>query len=44
MCTLSAKEIGYHFIDSVTESWRYFRFVVSPAPLINRAAMGRGGS
>ena len=26
----SAKEIGYledHFIESVTENWRYFRFV-----------------
>ena len=29
MCALSAKEIGYlkdHFIESVTENWRYFRF------------------
>ena len=29
MCALSAKEIGYledHFIESVTEDWRYFRF------------------
>ena len=29
MRTLSAKEIGYgvnHFIESVTENWRYFQF------------------
>ena len=29
MCALSAKEIGHledHFIESVTENWRYFRF------------------
>ena len=29
MLTLSAKEIGYgvnHFIESVTENWRYFQF------------------
>ena len=30
MRALSAKEIGYledHFIESVTENWRYFRFL-----------------
>ena len=43
MCALPAKEIGYlkdHFIESVTENWRYFRFsrnldrlTPPPAPL-----------
>ena len=55
MRTLSAKEIGYgvnHFIESVTENWRYFQFSpifielikysnrLQKECLLNRAAVG----
>ena len=49
MCALSAKEIGYledHFVESVTENWRYLRFSPGQPIKYSREKItdgGRGG-